>query len=51
MGLTPRQVIYLDNAFGGKNQLKTNTVLEMRDHEIEFWTVCNENCGIISKKL
>ena len=39
MGLKPRQVICLDNAFGGNDQLKTNTVLEMRDHEIEFRTV------------
>lgn len=39
VGLKPRQVICLDNAFGGNDQLKTNTVLEMRDHEIEFMTV------------
>ena len=37
--LKPRQVICLDNAFGGNDQLKTNTVLEMRDHEIKFMTV------------
>ena len=39
MGLKPQQVICLDNAFGNNDQLKTNTVLEMRDHEIEFRTV------------
>ena len=39
MGLKPQQVICLDNAFGGNDQRKTNTVLEMRDHEIEFRTV------------
>ena len=39
VGLKPEQVICLDNAFGGSDQLKTNTVLEMRDHEIEFRTV------------
>jgi len=39
VGLKPRQVICLDNAFGRNDQLKTNTVLEMRDHEIEFRTV------------
>ena len=39
VSLKPRQVICLDNAFGGNDQLKTNTVLEMRDHDIEFRTV------------
>jgi adenine-specific DNA-methyltransferase len=39
VGLKPRQVICLDNAFGRNDQLKTNTVLEMRDHDIEFRTV------------
>jgi adenine-specific DNA-methyltransferase len=37
--LEPKQVICLDQAFGGNDQLKTNTVLEMRSHDIEFRTV------------
>ncbi|MEA1928255.1 MAG: hypothetical protein U9N73_08605 [Candidatus Auribacterota bacterium] len=36
MDLNPQQIICLDNAFGRNDQFKTNTVLEMRDHEIEF---------------
>lgn len=38
MVLKPWQVICLDNAFGGNDQLKTNTILEILDHEIEFRT-------------
>lgn len=37
--LGPQRVICLDAAFGGNDQLKTNTVLEMRSHGIEFRTV------------
>ena len=35
----PQRVICLDTAFHGNDQLKTNTVLEMRAHGIEFRTV------------
>jgi adenine-specific DNA-methyltransferase len=37
--LEPQRVICLDTAFGGNDQLKTNTVLEMKSHGIEFRTV------------
>jgi len=37
--LEPKRVICLDSAFGGNDQLKTNTVLEMKSHGIEFRTV------------
>ncbi len=37
--LQPQRVICLDPAFGGNDQLKTNTVLEMKSHNIEFRTV------------
>lgn len=37
--LSPQRVICLDAAFGGNDQLKTNTVLEMKSHGIEFRTV------------
>jgi len=37
--LGPQRVICLDAAFGGNDQLKTNTVLEMKSHGIEFRTV------------
>ena len=37
--LAPQQVICLDHAFHGNDQLKTNTVLEMRSHDIKFRTV------------
>ncbi len=39
MGREPAQVVCLDAAFHGNDQLKTNTVLEMRDRGIEFHTV------------
>ncbi|MBX3414705.1 MAG: site-specific DNA-methyltransferase [Pirellulales bacterium] len=39
MELAPQRVICLDAAFGGNDQLKTNTVLEMKSHGIEFRTV------------
>jgi len=35
----PAQVVCLDTAFHGNDQLKTNTVLEMRDRGIEFSTI------------
>ena len=35
----PQRVICLDLAFRGNDQLKTNTVLEMRSHGVEFRTV------------
>ncbi len=31
--------VRLDTAFGGNDQLKTNTVLEMKSHGVEFRTV------------
>ncbi|REJ68855.1 MAG: site-specific DNA-methyltransferase [Planctomycetota bacterium] len=37
--LAPQRVICLDAAFEGNDQLKTNTVLEMKSHDIEFRTV------------
>ncbi|WP_066638626.1 site-specific DNA-methyltransferase [Desulfolucanica intricata] len=37
--LQPRQVICLDTAFHGQDKLKTNTVLEMKSHDIQFRTV------------
>lgn len=37
--LRPERLICLDIAFGGNDQLKTNTVLEMKSHGIEFRTV------------
>ena len=37
--LQPQRVICLDPAFGGNDQLKTNTVLEMKSQGIEFRTV------------
>lgn len=39
ISLEPQRVICLDAAFGGNDQLKTNTVLEMKSHGIEFRTV------------
>jgi adenine-specific DNA-methyltransferase len=35
----PEQVVCLDTSFDGNDQLKTNIVLEMRDHDIGFRTV------------
>ena len=35
----PERFVYLDTAFDGNDQLKTNTVLQMKDHGIEFRTV------------
>ena len=37
--LHPQRVVCLDPAFKGNDQLKTNTVLEMKSHNIEFRTV------------
>lgn len=38
VGIKPRAVICLDIAFAGNDQLKTNTVLEMKTNGIEFHT-------------
>jgi adenine-specific DNA-methyltransferase len=38
MARQPKGVIGLDTAFAGNDQLKTNTVLEMKSHGIEFHT-------------
>jgi adenine-specific DNA-methyltransferase len=35
----PKKVIMLDNLFTGYDQLKTNTVLQMKDAEIDFKTI------------
>lgn len=35
----PKKVISLDNLFSGKDQLKTNTVLQMKDAGIDFKTI------------
>lgn len=35
----PKKVITLDNLFAGNDQLKTNTVLQMKDAGIDFKTV------------
>lgn len=35
----PKKVITLDNLFAGNDQLKTNTVLQMRDSGVEFKTI------------
>ena len=35
----PQKVITLDNLFAGNDQLKTNTVLQMRDAGVEFKTI------------
>ncbi len=35
----PKKVITLDKLFAGNDQLKTNTVLQMRDGEIDFKTI------------
>ena len=37
--LKPQQIICLDRAFRGNDQLKTNTVLEMKQRKITFHTV------------
>lgn len=39
IALAPQRVVCLDPAFKGNDQLKTNTVLEMKSHGIEFRTV------------
>ncbi len=36
---TPQKVITLDNLFAGNDQLKTNTVLQMKDEGIDFKTI------------
>jgi adenine-specific DNA-methyltransferase len=35
----PQKVITLDNLFAGNDQLKTNTVLQMKDAGIDFKTI------------
>ncbi len=35
----PKKIITLDNLFTGNDQLKTNTVLQMKDAGIEFKTI------------
>jgi len=35
----PKKVITLDQLFTGNDQLKTNTVLQMKDAEIDFKTI------------
>lgn len=37
--LQPQKVVALDKLFKGNDQLKTNTVLQMKDAEIEFKTI------------
>lgn len=37
--MVPQRIVCLDAAFKGNDQLKTNTVLEMKSHDIEFRTV------------
>lgn len=39
IALHPKKVITLDNLFTGNDQLKTNTVLQMKDAGIDFKTV------------
>lgn len=39
IALGPQQFVCLDSAFHGNDQLKTNTVLQMRDADIVFHTV------------
>ncbi len=39
IALTPQKVIALDKLFTGNDQLKTNTVLQMKDAGIEFKTI------------
>ncbi len=36
---TPKRIVCLDVAFDGNDQLKTNLMLEMRSHDIEFRTI------------
>ncbi|MGA2443515.1 MAG: site-specific DNA-methyltransferase [Tepidisphaeraceae bacterium] len=38
IALSPKQVICLDRCFNGDDALKTNTVLEMKSHNIQFQT-------------
>lgn len=39
IALTPIQMVCLDRAFGGNDQMKTNTVLEAKSHGVMFRTV------------
>ncbi len=39
ISLKPQKVITLDSLFSGNDQLKTNTVLQMRDAGIDFKTI------------
>ena len=38
IALVPKRVVCLDRCFGNNNALKTNTVLEMKSHNIQFQT-------------
>jgi adenine-specific DNA-methyltransferase len=39
MSECPKKVIALDKLFKGNDQLKTNTILQMKDAGIEFKTI------------
>lgn len=39
IAIAPKKVITLDNLFAGNDQLKTNTVLQMKDAGIDFKTI------------
>jgi adenine-specific DNA-methyltransferase len=39
ISLKPQKCIALDKLFAGNDQLKTNTVLQMRDAGVEFKTI------------
>jgi len=39
IAIKPNKVIALDKLFKGNDQLKTNTVLQMKDTDIEFKTI------------
>ena len=39
IALAPKRVLCLDVGFHGNDELKTNTVLEMKSHGIQFQTV------------
>ena len=39
IALKPHKVLALDKLFTGNDQLKTNTVLQMKDAGIEFKTI------------
>ena len=39
IAVKPQKVITLDSLFTGNDQLKTNTVLQMRDAGVDFKTI------------